>query len=196
MRLHVRLSRSLLVALLFAVLVPLVAQAYGAGIARDQSCGGCHGNKATGSLSVSLSGPAQLAAGATASYTLTIVDPGGMAGGSFGVGSSNGGSFVSATDANTHQLNGNVTHLNAYASPPAGNIGDWSYNFDLTAPGLAGTTITVSFAGLAFDGDFSNNGDIWNIGTYLVSVVPEPATGLLVSLGVGMLALAGRRRKA
>ena len=191
MQIHARLSRSLLLALLFVVFVPLVAQAYSAGTARTNGCGGCHGNRATGDLGVSISGPAELGAGATATYTLSI-DPS-LAGGGFSVTSGNGGAFVSVIDANTTAVNGNVSHA-------AANSGDWSYNFDLTAPDVAGATITLSFAGMAFNGDFSGSrDDLWNVGTYLVnvvSVVPEPATGLLVGLGIGMLALAGRRRKA
>jgi hypothetical protein len=196
MQLSARLGRSLLVALLFAVLVPLAAQAYFDGIAKTNGCGGCHGNKATGSLGVSVVGPTELLAGETATYTLTVDAMG--AGGAFSVDSSNGGSFVTSIEANTLQVNGNVSHANALAGAPGGNLGDWSYNFDLTAgPLLPGSTITLSFAGMAFNGDGNDtNADIWNTGSFLVSVVPEPATGLLVGLGIGMLALAGRRRNA
>jgi hypothetical protein len=189
------MGRSLLLALLFAVLVPLAAQARSDGIARTGGCGGCHGNQATGSLGVSVAGPIELAPGETALYTLTIDMM--EAGGGFSVASSNGGSLVSVVDGNTVQVNGNVSHANALVGAPGGTLGDWSYNFNLTAGPTVGSTITLSFAGMAFDGDGNNtNADIWNIGTYLVSVVPEPATGLLVGLGIGMLALAGRRRNA
>jgi len=196
MQLHARLGRSLLVALLFAVLVPLAAQATSSGIAKSNSCstGSCHAKKASASVNVSVSGPATLAVNETATYTLTIVDPGGFAGGAFSVSpDAASASSVSVVDANTVQVNGNVSHSAAHS-------GVWSYNFALTAPGLAGGTITLSFAAMAFDGDGLNStADIWNVGNYVVGVisaVPEPATGLLVSLGIGMLALAGRRRKA
>jgi hypothetical protein len=185
--------RSLLVALLFAVLVPLAAQASSNGVARNGcSTGSCHAKKASAGVSVSVSGPAQLAVGDTGTYTLTVVDPGSFAGGGFSVSASGGGS-VSVVDPNTVQVNGNVSHS-------AAHTGVWSYNFNVTAPGVVGASINITFAALAFDGDGSaTTADIWNTGSYVVSVisaVPEPATGLLVSLGIGMLAVAGHRRKA
>lgn len=193
MRLNARLIRSLLVALLFAVLVPLAVQASSNGVARNGcSSGACHAKKASASVGVSVSGPAELAVGDTAIYTLTVVDPGSFAGGGFSV-TANSGASVSVVDSNTVQVNGNVSHLGA-------NAGVWSYNFNVTAPGVVGASINITFAGLAFDGDGSaTTADLWNTGSYVVSVisaVPEPATGLLVSLGIGMLAVAGRRRKA
>ena len=208
MQLHDRLGRSLLVALLFAVLVPITAHANYDGRATPvgAGCGGgaCHGaaGAATGSLNVSISGPATLEVDEVATYTLTI--PQTLAGGGFYVVDdlSPLPSSIGVVDANTQVTNGGLSHLNAFLSAPAGNIGQWVYNFSVTAPSLGGGAITLSFAGMAFDGDGvgrKDADDIWNVGTYVVGVVsavPEPATGLLVSLGIGMLAMAGRRRKA
>lgn len=197
MQLSARSGRSTSLALLLAVLMPLAAQAYLDGANKVSGCGGCHGNTATGSLGVSISGPTELEVGATATYTLSI-DPV-LAGAGFGVDASAGS--LSVVDVNTGPVNGFITHLDASSAAPAGNIGDWSYNFDLTAPGVSGTSITLSFAGLAFNANGASgrsDGDIWNTGTLVVDVVastPEPATALLVGLGIGMLAVAGRRRK-
>lgn len=186
---HDRLSWSLLVALLLAVLVPLAAHANITGVNSSGGCGNCHGNNASGALSVSIAGPTELEMNATATYTLSISGGGPQTvGGALSVLPDVGS--LSVVDANTTMVTSAVTHS-------AANVGVWSYNFDLTAPDVAGT-VTLSFAGMAFSGDGNaSNRDSWNVGSYLVAVVtPEPATALLVSLGIGMLALAGRRRKA
>jgi hypothetical protein len=197
MQRYVRLGRSLLVALLFAVLVPFTAHARQDGIDKGGSgCGGCHGNSATGSLVVSVSGPTTVLANATATYTLSVSTVNVGAGLSV---DTDAGS-LSVVDGNTKLLNGMITHVDMTVAAPTGNRGDWSYNFDLTAPGTIGTTITLAFSGLAASGNgAADKGgvDPWNVGTYTVTtVVPEPTTALLVSMGLGMLAVAGRRRKA
>jgi hypothetical protein len=191
MQSFIRSGRVLTVALLLAVLVPAAAHARFDGMVKTNSCGGCHGNQATGSLSVSVSGPATVLPSSTTSYTLTI-DPLPV-GGAFSLDTDAG--TVTATDANTKNMNGNVTFVDAFSAAPAGSIGDWEYSFDLTAPGLVGTTLTLSFAGMAFNGDFSaTSADIWNIGSRSIEVIPEPGTGLLMGMGLGILGAVGRRQ--
>jgi hypothetical protein len=187
----------LLAALLFAVLVPVTAHARFDGIAQGGSgCGGCHGNAATGTLSVSVSGPAAVLISSTNSYTLTIVNPGGYVGSGLSV-ETDSGTLVS-TETFTKILSSTVTHTDASVVPPAGTLGNYAYNFDFTAPGIAGLT-TLAFSGLVHDGGLDadkNSQDIWNVGSFgITTVIPEPTTGLLVSLGLGMLAVVGRRRK-
>jgi hypothetical protein len=193
------LGRSLLLALLFAVLVPVTAHANSTGIERGGGgCNsGCHGNAPDQGLSVTVSGPATVAPSSTATYTLSI-DPHINAGGGFSLSADAGTLLLLPAETNTKFTGTNITHVSA-----AANLGDWSYNFDLVAPATLGEIVTLSFSGMAYNNDgkaTKGPGDGWNVGTYLVEVsnvvVPEPATGLLVSLGISMLALAGCRRKA
>jgi hypothetical protein len=182
----------LLLGLVIAVLAPVAAFARSDGIARNgNGCGGCHGNNQTGSLNVSISGSATLAPNEVATYTLTIDSV--LAGGAFSLSASDG--TVSAVDANTQAMGTNIVHLDALSAAPTGNIDDWSYDFAYMAPAVNGT-YTISFSGMAFNGDRDNsNADIWNTGSFTITVVPEPGTALLVSMGLGMLALAGNRRR-
>jgi hypothetical protein len=189
-------TRGFLLAALITLATPFSASARWDGIDRaGTGCGGCHGGAATGSLSVTVSGPATVAPSSTTTYTLTVVDPGGFAGAGFSVGT-NAGSLA-VVDANTQILGSSVNHLDAWTATPGGSLGDWSYDFDLIAPATLGTPITLAFSGLAFDGDFSNNGDQWNTGSFAVvtGLVPEPGTGLLMGMGLAILGIVGRRRK-
>jgi hypothetical protein len=191
-----RLSRISFLALLVAVLVPVTASAYFDGHSNAGggcgSGGGCHGN-ATGSLSVSVSGPTTVFASSTTTYTLTV--QANLVGGGLSVGTDAGS--LSSVETNTKLLSGTITHVDASTAAPSGNGGDWVYDFDLVAPATIGTTITLGFSGLAFNQAGNRQGDEWNSGSYVVTtVIPEPATAALVGLGLGMLGLAGRRRKA
>ena len=72
---------------------------------------------------------------------------------------------------------------------------------------IAGVSVTAADFGAEFSNVMAggtaatgaglfNNGTVEAYGADTIASVPEPATALLVSLGIGMLALSGRRRKA
>jgi hypothetical protein len=188
-------ASALALAALIALLAPSSALANINGTAvGGAGCGGggCHGPVA-GALSVSVSGPATVAPTSTNTYTLTIV--GALSGGGFSLETDAG--TLSVVDGNTQMMTGMVTHLDGSVAAPAGNIGDWSYDFDFTAPASIGTTITLAFSGLDFDASgTASPADDWNTNTFTIvtAAVPEPQTALLLGMGLGMLGFAGRRR--
>ena len=177
-------SSALALAALIALLAPSLALANINGIAvGGAGCGGggCHG-PVEGALSVSVSGPATVAPSSTNTYTLTIV--GSLSGGGFSLETDAG--TLSVVDGNTQMMAGMVTHLDGSVAAPAGNIGDWSYDFDFTAPASVGTSITLAFSGLDFNANGSASpADDWNINTFgiVTAVVPEPQTALLLGMG-------------
>jgi hypothetical protein len=158
-------------------------------------CGGCHGPSATGTLGVTVSGPLTVLPNSTTTYTLTIDS--GLAGGALSVVTDAGSLAVVATEVNTQLMSGAITHVDANNPGPTGSLGDWSYDFYLIAPASVGTTITLAFSGMTFNGDLgSSSADLYNTGTFQVTTaIPEPATGLLMGLGLGILGIAGRRRR-
>jgi hypothetical protein len=180
---------------LLALAAPLPASARSDG--RDDGgggCGGCHGPSTTGTLGVSVSGPLTVLPSSTTTYTLTIDSN--LAGGALSVVTDAGSLAVATGQVNTQLLNGAITHVDANNAGSTGSLGDWSYNFDLIAPASIGTTITLAFSGMTFNGDSgSSNADLYNTGTFGISVIPEPATGLLTGMGLGILGIVGRRRK-
>jgi hypothetical protein len=146
-------------------------------------------------VGVSIAGPTTLAPDATGNYTLTIDTA--LAGGALDVAiTSSEGGTLGALDVNTKIDGGEVVHTDAFTDVSLdGNIGDWLYNFAVTAPSTIGALITVAALGMQFDGDFGDSAaDLWNTATpFNITVVPEPATGLLMAGGLLLLA-AGRRR--
>ena len=158
--------------------------------------GGCHGNTAEAGLSVTVSGLATVAPSSTNTYTLSFTGQT-LAGGGFSLETDVG--TLSVVDGNTQMTGAMITHLDGSLASPAGNIGDWSYDFNFTAPASIGTTITLDFSGLDFNASGSATpADHWNIGTFSIvtAVIPEPGTGLLLGMGLGILGFVGRRRAA
>jgi hypothetical protein len=171
-------------------LAPALAQARPNGRADGGTdCAPCHGGSPTGSVGVSISGPANLATDATATYTLTIDS--GLAGGALDVALDVG--TLGIVDSNTKLLSTEVVHTDAFASPPTGNLGDWTYDFEVTAPSTM-QTITLSAVGMQYNFDGGTGGDLWNNTTFAINVVPEPGTAMLLGTGLLGLAVQGRRR--
>jgi hypothetical protein len=156
-------------------------------------CSPCHGSSATGGVSVSITGSSTLTTGETSTYTLTIGPV--NDGGALNVAITSASGTLGNLDSNTQLDSGEITHLDAFSSGSAGNIGDWTYDFTVTAGNTIGQTITIAAVGMQFVSDFDNGtDDIWNSATpFGISVVPEPGTGLL--LGGGLLAMGMVRRR-
>jgi len=181
-------------AVLFAAILFAPTQTFASSDGRTDGatdCAPCHGSTATGSVSVSISGDAILAPGATGNYTLSIGAVG--AGGALNVAVSStvGTATLGVSDANTKLDGGELTHVDAFTSQPAGNTGDWLYDFTVTAPNNLGAVVMIAAVGMQFDGDFDNGvGDEWNSASVFSVLVPEPVTGSLLAGGLlGLFAL-------
>jgi hypothetical protein len=178
---------SVLALLAVLAMTPAAAQARNGGIdGRTDGCNPCHGGTPSG-IAVSITGPGSLALGGTGLYTLTIAA--GLQGGALDIGTSAG--TLAAVAANTALSGGEIVHVDANDNLD----GIYSFDFNLTAPGVAGT-LTLAAAGMQFSGDFNNSAaDLWNTALLLVDV-PEPGTVLLLGMGLAGLAVVSRRRRA
>lgn len=192
-------STATLLTLLASIgLAPSTSMAFPDGRADGATdCAPCHGNSPTSSVAVSISGSSTLMPNETGTYTLTIGTD--LAGGALNVAIISGmGGTLGVVDANTKLLAGptgeELVHADAFSNAPTGNIGDWVYNFTVTAPGTIGATITLAAVGMQFDNSFDQSGDFWNSPAlpFGITVVPEPGTGLL--LAGGLVAMGVRRR--
>jgi PEP-CTERM motif len=190
---------------LLAISLPVQVYANADGRTRGGiTCGGCHGTAST-AVTTTLTGPATLVAGTSAMYTVSITQVAGSVGAGLNVAidpSSLAGATLGVVDANTQlfavqtgSLVPQLTHVNALASAPAGNVGDWSYSFMVNAP-LAAGSILLNAVMNAFDGDGDTGGDLWDATTFAISVVlPEPSTALLLGMGAaGLIGFQLRRR--
>ena len=189
--------------LVFALAIVLPAQAYAHDAAQNTgatSTCSCHGSLSA-DVTATITGLSTILAGTTQTYTTTLTGAR-LAGGSLNVALGGlGGGLLGNLEANTQNIVGSskapapyasanqITHTGAIAD----NTGDWSYNFTLTAPLTLGTIVLNSVM-LAFDGDGSDAGDIFNNTTFSVQVIPEPSTILLLGTGMAGLAALGRRR--
>ena len=185
-----------------AIMLPVQANASDAGrnTGATSTCG-CHGSLSS-EVTATITGLATIAPGATQTYTTTLtgalltgaglnVALGGLGGASLGDIEANTKIIVGSSKAPAPYASANqITHTGAIAD----NTGDWSYNFTLTAPLTLGTIVLNSVM-LAFDGDGSDAGDIFNNTTFSVQVIPEPSTILLLGTGMAGLAALGRRRR-
>lgn len=188
------LMSALLLGWAIALLAPVSVSAFSSGIDQGASgCNPCHGSDAAPGLGVTITGPSTLLPGATGSYLLTIDTL--NVGGALSVETSDG--TLTDVDVNTQVLNSMITHVAANDPGPIGSLGDWEYNFELTAPATVGVTVILSATGMAFNGNFTaDSGDTWNnLGSpFSVTVIPEPSTGLLIGMGLGLLGAAARRQ--
>jgi len=182
-------------------MLPAQAYAFSAAYATSTaSTCGCHGSLST-AVTTTITGLSTIAPGATQTYTTTLTGTL-LAGAGLNVRLTGlGGASLGDVEANTQVITSSkatapyagapqITHLDANAN----NVGDWSYNFTLTAPMTLGTLVLNSVM-LAFDNDQSEAGDLWNNTTFSVQVIPEPSTILLLGAGMAGLAALGRRRR-
>ena len=207
------MTRKLFLLFALATLIPAQAYANAAGYARSaessgtitagQTCGGCHGT-ASVDVTTTVTGPLTMLPGATETFTATIspelgVGAGigvvliGLAGSTLGDIETNTKLLTSTTSASRPISMVNLVHADGSSDAPAGNIGDWAYNFTVTAP-LSLGTIVINAVMNAFDGDGGSAGDVWDPVQFSVQVVPELSTVVLFGSGIAGLAAIGRRR--
>ena len=188
-----------------AIVLPAQAHATSTGRATTTaSTCSCHGSLST-AVTTTITGLSTILAGTTQTYTTTLtgtrqtgaglnVRLTGIAGASLGDVETNTQVITSSKATAPYANAPQITHVNPSVAAPAGNSGDWAYNFTLTAPLTLGTLVLNSVM-LAFDGTGDETGDLWNNTTFSVQVIPEPSTILLLGTGMAGLAALGRRRR-
>ncbi len=194
------LAKTLGLAVLLSLAPGSAALASNAGRAfGGTTCGtaGCHG-PATSGLGVTIDGPVQLMPGETGVYTITMAQMSNLGagvnvalygGGMLGV--LDATTALMASEVSVGQVSPELTHR---AGASFLNQGIWSYGFTVTAPEEA-TTLTLQGAMNAFNGNFvADDGDFWNAApAFVIEVVPEPGTALLLGSGLLLWGALGRR---
>ena len=129
----------------------------------------CHSFTSDDAVSITLSGPASVAAGSNTLYTIQISGGPAMTGG-FNVAAFQGA--LGASQAGTKILSGEITHT----TPKAFSAGSVSWQFSYQAPASAGSD-TLYTAGLSSNNDFTpTSADHWNFGTnFPITITANPS---------------------
>ena len=143
--------------------------------ASTSGCSGCHGSVADPNMTLALSGATSLAAGASATYTLTATKSG-VSGQPMGldVTTSDGAGLATIAGQSTQLIGQELTH----ASPPrtvSGTTGTYQFTFTMPAGAAAGTAHTLRAASAI---DIPGG---WQTTTYTVYVPPTAPSGLAAS---------------
>jgi hypothetical protein len=169
-----------ILAIVVMLLAPAVASAYDDGITGQYQAGcggGCHGN-ASGTVTLSLTGPTSVKAGSTSDYTFLITHAtNAYAGMNLAITASNGAVSGTMTPGNGSRASNNeLTHV----QPKAFENGSGRFPFQWTAPNAHGT-YTFRGAGNAVNNNGANNGDFWNTFSQTITVsgatLSSPAAG-------------------
>jgi hypothetical protein len=150
----------ILASVLFCIYIVL-AWGYAAGITGQTQKGGvtagcyCHNGSPSGSVNVVISGPDSVAAGETASFTVTI-SGGPLTRGGTDIAVSRG-ELILVNGSGLREDNGELTHTFP-KSPAQGSV---SFSFSYKAPPVAGID-TIFANGNSVNFDLHPNGDQWN----------------------------------
>ena len=193
---------TLLAVLGLLALAPLGANAksdgseFGATTTVGCNChGGADANGDVTSTITAMDGDNTILAGATETYMLAISMAGGDLAGTgldIAVSDDDAGfdAFLGESSPTTQIITDEITQ----AQP---NFALFTYQFTVTAPAAMafGSTVTLTAVGLEFNDGQGSNGDSWDCATpFAFTVVPEPTTALLLGMGLGGLAVIGRKR--
>jgi len=128
----------------------------------------CHNTDPTPSVVVTLSGPLQIDANQTASYSVTV-EGGPLAAAGINIATDNG--TLAPVDGSLQSTSGELTHTNPKA--PSGNA--VTFEFEYTAPATSGTAF-IEATGNSVNLANGNQGDAWNFAEGLLITVNPPSS--------------------
>lgn len=130
----------------------------------------CHGTTATGSVSVIISGPAAVAAGDTATYSIKLFG-GPLAAGGVDIAAQTGTLQTSYLESQLQLMSGEITHT----SPKLSTGGDtirWTFKYK--APNTPNMKDSIYATANSVNNTGGSSGDAWNYANnFVITVVPQ-----------------------